>query len=203
MSKSGCDYTLTSLESACGASYARGVVKAYVLPSEVATFTWGTGADDYNRISALILETGVQAFVITDLRSARFDGTQKEFADSTYAGQFTKTFSFNHHAIGLSAAQEVDALCNHPDGWVVILQRDKTHGHSAFEVWGAQAPAKITAVSANYGTDDELENTPTLTLECTEGVWGAFLDVAQTTDSDAVAYAANLSYVEALLTPQS
>lgn len=203
MSKTGCEYTLTSLESACGASFARGIVKAYIIPSEAATFTWGTDANDYNKITAVVLETGAQAYAITDLRSARFDGTQKEFADSTYAGQFTKTFSFNHHAIGLAAAQDVDALCNHSDGWIVILQRDKTHGHSAFEIWGAQAPAKITAAAANYGTDDELENTPTLTLECTEGVWGAFLDVALASDSDSAAFATNLAYIEALLTPQS
>lgn len=202
MSKSGCDYTLASLESACGASYAKGVVKAYIVPAEVVTTNWGGSGDTYNQITAMVVATGAQAFTITDMRTARFDGTQKEFADSTYAGQFTKTFSFNYHAIGLSAAQDVDALCNHPDGWVLILQRDKTYGHNAFEVWGAQSPAKITAVSANYGTDDDLENTPTLTLECTEGVWGAFLDTSVSTDPDATAYATNLAYVEALLEVQ-
>lgn len=200
MAKNGCDFTLSALTSECGKSLPKGIVKAYLLPYDKVSLTWGATATTYNVVTAVIPETGVTAAVVYDYRTSRFDGTQKANSDGTYEGQYTKTFSWNYKNVDYLGGQDVDALCKYAAGWLLILERDKGLGHSAFEIFGAQTPAKITSVSANYGVDDELENSPTLTLETTEGFWNVTLDTTGSSVADNEAYTTNKTYVEALVT---
>lgn len=199
MAKNGCEFTLSSLKSECGKSLPKGIVKAYLIPYDKVSLTWGTAATTYNVVTAVILDENTKAVVVYDYRTSRFDGTQKANSDGTYEGQYTKTFSWNFKNVDYLGGQDVDALCKYAAGWLLILERDKGLGHSAFEIFGAQTPAKITSVSANYGVDDELENSPTLTLETTEGYWNVTLDTTESTKSDSDAYATNKTYVEQLV----
>ena len=202
MSKSGCDFALGELTSECGTSLAKGVVKAYFINRADATVAFGPTGTDYNVITSITLATGAKAVLVNDYRTERFADTAKGSASGVYGGEFSKTFSFNFRNVSILGAQDVDALAKNPDGWIVILQRDKSLGSAAFEVFGAMSPMRVAdnGVAANYGVNDDTQNSPIITFNCTEDYYGVFFNCAAGTATEAEAYAANLAAVTALLT---
>lgn len=201
MSKSGCDYTLGTMEAQCGVSLSKGIVKAYIANVADVTLTWGSTSTTYNVVTGIALAEGAKFTEVSDFRTARYDGSEKANSDGAYEGEFTKTFSFNFKSRSILGAQDVDALTKNPDGWIVIVQYGKDLGSAAFELFGAQTAAKVTATTANLGTTDELENTPTITMSCTESSYGVFFNSAASPATEAEAYAANLAAVAELVNP--
>lgn len=201
MSKSGCDYALGDMLTECGKSLPKGVQKAYLLKYDDATFAFGATGTTYNVVTAITMATGTKAVEVPDFRVEPYANTAKNSADGTYEGQFTKVFGFNFKQADILGAQDVDALTKNGSAWAVILQRDKSLGSAAFEIFGAQNPMRVTSTAADYGKTNELENTPEITMETTEGMWGVFFNCAAAGSTEAEAYAANLAAVTALLTP--
>ena len=201
MSKSGCDYTLGALESACDTAYSKGVVKGSQIDKKDVTLTWGATATTYNVITGIALAEGATAKEIKDYRRARFDGSEKASSDGAYEGETQKTFGFNFKNRSILGAQDVDALTKNPDGWLVILQYGKDLGSAAFEVIGAQSAARVTSVNTSLSVEDELENTPTIQMQATEGQYATFFNSAGSSATEEEAYAANLAALAELVNP--